>query len=251
MADGSHMTRLLVTLLALGLLASGCVGADAQRARDLLEDSQRAMSGLRSLSYEADMSVTGAGPAMAVRMRGASRLRGGRTVDQHVRISADAGERRRFTAEAVVRGNRAWMKTDGRWSPLGSASAPASFGGLGPELLEQLAPYIESVSVDEDAVVGGQPAVVISCRIDTAGLVGEVAKLAGASEFPGVDDMIEQAGDMLHDLEATLVLDQQTHLLEAARLTLGVHAEGRSIEIAVSLRVTGVNRPVAIPAPTV
>jgi hypothetical protein len=244
------MTRLIVTLLALGLLASGCVGAEAQRARDLLEDSHRAMSGLRSLSYEADVSVTGAGPEMAVRMRGASRLRGGRTVDEHVRISADARAGRRFAAEAVVRGNRAWMKTDGRWSALGSASSPASFGVVGPELLEQLAPYIESVSVDEGAVVGGEPAIVISCRIDTAGLVGEVAKLAGASEFPGFDEAIEQAGDVLDDLEATLVLDPLTHLLEAARLTLGVHAEGRSIELAVSLRVTGVNRPVTIPAPT-
>jgi hypothetical protein len=142
------------------------------------------------------------------------------------------------------------MKADGRWSALGSASSPANFGGLGPELLEQLAPYIESVFVDEDAVVGAKPAIVISCRIDTTGLVGEVAKLAGASEFPGFDAALEQAGDMLDDLEATLVLDPLTHLLEAARLTLGVHAEGRSIELAVSLRVTGVNRPVTIPALT-
>jgi hypothetical protein len=82
-----------------------------------------------------------------------------------------------------------------------------------------------------------------------AGLLQKAMDAAGTSSVQGFGPMLEQVLDGVGDLDATLVLDEGTHLLRAARLTLDLEAEGRAVQLAINLRVTGVNRPVRIPAP--
>ena len=45
------MTRLVLALFSLALLAGGCVGAEAKRAETLLRDAERALSQARTLRY--------------------------------------------------------------------------------------------------------------------------------------------------------------------------------------------------------
>jgi hypothetical protein len=246
------MTRLLLAVLAASLLVSGCAGAEAKHARDLLLQSEQAMREAQTLTYEADVSVTAAGQAFSARLQGAARLRGGRTVDQHVHVTAGGAGVEELEVEALVRDGRAWVRMGGRWTAAGRIDGnadTAALEGLGPELLGRLAPFIEDVSVQEGATAAGRPATVISCRIDTAGALGEVAGFAGASDFPGFDDAMQQVREALDDMRATLVLDPETRMLTAARLTLGFHAEGRSGSLELRLRVTKVNGSVRIPAP--
>jgi hypothetical protein len=61
--------------------------------------------------------------------------------------------------------------------------------------------------------------------------------------------MLGELLEGLGDVDAVLVLDERTRMLRAARLTLALEADGQMVELRISLRVTGVDRPVRIPSP--
>jgi hypothetical protein len=247
------MTRLLLVLLSVGLLAGGCIGAEAKRAETLLRDAERALGEARTLHYEVDLTVKGAGvPAnAAVRLRGAAKRVAGGGHDQVLRFSATGAGPDGMSGEVVVRGGRAWVRTGGRWLRAGSAGAPSTAGleRLGPDALAELAPFIEDVSVAEGRVVSGRPSAVVTCTIDTEGLLRKALESGGAAaSVSGFGQMFEQLLAGVGDLDATLVLDEGTHMLRAARMSLDLEAQGQAVQLAVSLRVTGVNRPVRLPA---
>jgi hypothetical protein len=248
------MTRLVLALLSFALLAGGCLGAEGKRAQALLQDAERALSGARSLQYEVDLTVRGAGvPAdAAVRLRGAAKRVAGGSHDQVLRVSATGAGASAMSAELVVRGGQAWVRTGGSWLRAGAAGAPSTAGleRFGPDALAELAPFIEDVSVAEGRIVAGKPSAVVTCRIDTAGLLQKALDTAGPNAIPSFGPIMEQVLAGIGDLDAVLVLDEGTHMLRAARMTLDLEADGRSVELAINLRVTGVNRPVRIPRPT-
>jgi hypothetical protein len=101
--------------------------------------------------------------------------------------------------------------------------------------------------VEEGQIVNGRPSAVVTCRIDTAGLMQKAVSSGEAAALPGFGPMLDQVLDGVGDLDAVLVLDEGTHMLRAARLTLDLEAQGQKVEIGISLRVTGVNQPVQIP----
>jgi hypothetical protein len=243
------MTRLLLVVLSLALLGAGCLGAEGKRAQTLLQDAEQALSGARSLHYEVDLTAKGAGVSGVVRLEGAAKRVADGSYDHVLQVSADEGGAQAFSGEFVVRGGQAWVRTGGRWVPAGSPGAPSAAGleQLGPDALAELAPYIEDVSVEEGQVVNGRPSAVVTCRIDTAGLVRKAVDSGGAAAVAGFGPMLDQVLDGVGDLDAVLVLDEGTHMLRAARLTLDLEPQGQKVEIGVSLRVTGVDQPVAIP----
>jgi hypothetical protein len=246
------MRRVLIGLLLLTLLAAGCAGAEARRAQELLRDAESALAGARTLHYEADLAVEGPGVSGVVRLRGAAKRSRGGAYDQVLRVSTEMPGAPAFSGEIVVRGGTAWLRIDGRWLPAGSAGSPSTAGleRLGPDALAQLAPFIEDVSVEEGQIVAGRKAVVITCRIDTAGLLREAVRLDEAEAVPGLGAMLGELLDGLGDVDAVLVLDERTRMLRAARLTLALEADGQMVELRISLRVTGVDRPVRIPSPS-
>jgi hypothetical protein len=246
------MTRLLLVLLSVGLLATGCIGAEAKRAETLLRDAERALSDARTLHYEVDLTVKGAGVPTnaAVRLRGAVKRAAGGSHDQFLRFSATGTGAAGMSGEIVVRGGQAWARTGGRWLRAGSAGAPTTAGleQLGPDALAELAPFIEDVSVAEGRVVAGRRSAVVTCTIDTEGLLRKALESGGAAAASGFGQMFEQLLEGVGDLDATLVLDEGTHMLRAARMSLDLEARGQAMQLAVNLRVTGVNRPVRLPA---
>jgi hypothetical protein len=247
------MKGLAAVLLLVSLLGSGCLGADARRARDLLQDAERAMSGARTLRYDADLTFAGGGATGVVRMRGAVRRTAAGAYDQVLRVTAEGPGLAGVEGRVVVRDGHAWAEVGGRWVDAGaSGDVGGAAGGLerfSPDDLARLAPYVEDVSVQENRVVAGRASAVVTCRIDAAGLVREFLDLGDGAAVPGLDGMVDRLAGGLGDVEAVLVLDQATHMLRAARLTLAFEAQGRRLELRVGLRITGVNRPVTIPVP--
>jgi hypothetical protein len=250
------MKRLAGVLLLAALLSSGCLGAEASRARDLLQDAERAMADVRTLTYEGDLTFEGAGETGVVRLRGAIRRADGGMYDQVLTVSAEGPGTAPVEGRVVVHDGHAWAETGGRWVDAGSAAGVGGAGGasgglesFSPDDLAKLAPYIEDVSVQENQIVAGSAAAVVACRIDAAGLLREITDFGGETAVPGFDEVVEHVADGLGDVDAVLVLDQATHMLRAARLTVAFEARGTRMELRVGLRITGVNRPVTIPEP--
>ena len=247
------MRRLAGVLLLVALLASGCLGADARRARDLLQGAERAMAGARTLRYEADLTFTGDGSTGVVRMRGAVRRTAAGAYDQVLRVTAEGPGMASLEGQVVVRDGHAWAKVGGRWIDAGAAGGSSAAGGLerfSPDDLARLARYVEDVSVQENRVVAGRASAVVTCRIDAAGLLREVLDFGDEAAVPGLDGLVDQVADGLGDVDALLVLDQGSHMLRAARLTVAFEAQGRRMELRVGLRITAVDEPVSIPLPT-
>jgi hypothetical protein len=247
------MRRLAGVLLLVALLASGCLGAEARRARDLLQDAERAMAGARTLRYEADLTFAGDGSTGVVRMRGAVRRTAAGTYDQVLRVRAEGPAVARMEGQVVVRDGHAWAEVGGRWIDAGAAVGGSSAAGglerFSPDDLARLAPHVEDVSVQENRVVAGRASAVVTCSIDAAGLLREALDVGDAAAVPGLDGMVDQLADGLGDVDAVLVLDQATHMLRAARLTVVFEAQGRRMELRVGLRITAVDEPVTIPLP--
>lgn len=247
------MKRLAGVLLLVALLASGCLGAEARRARDLLQDAERAVAGARTLRYEADLTFAGDGTTGVVRMRGAVRRTATGAYDQVLRVTAEGPGMTGVEGRVVVRDGHAWAEVGGRWIDAGAAGdAGSAAGGLerfSPDDLASLAPYVEDVSVQENRVVAGRASAVVTCRIDAAGLLREVLDTGDGAAVPGLDGLVDQLADGLGDVDAVLVLDQATQMLRAARLTVAFEAQGRRMELRVGLRITSVDKPVTIPVP--
>ena len=246
-----HVRHVLLALVSLALLAAGCAGAEARQARAVLQEAEAALTGARTLQYEVDVAVEGAGTSGVVRLRGAAKRTRGGTYDQVLRVSADAPGAHGLSTEVVVRSGVVWVRTDGRWMRAGSAglSGAAGLERFGPDSLAKLAPYIEDVSVDEGRVVAGRRSVVVACRIETAELLREAAGLDEAQSVPGLGAMLGELLGGVGDVDAVLVLDEATRMLRAARLSLEMEAQGQKVELRIGLRVTGMNRPVRIPSP--
>jgi hypothetical protein len=247
------MKRVAGVLVLVALLASGCLGAEARRARDLLQDAERAMAGARTLRYEADLTFAGDGSTGVVRMRGAVRRSAAGAYDQVLRVTAEGPGMAAVEGQVVVRDGHAWAEVGGRWIDAGAAGHGSSAAGglerISPDDLARLAPYVEDVSVQENRAVAGRPSAVVTCRIDAAGLLREALDIGDGAALAGLDGLVDQLADGLGDVDAVLVLDHATHMLRTARLRVAFEAQGRRMELRVGLRVTGVNRPVAIPVP--
>jgi hypothetical protein len=247
------MKRVAGVLLLVALLASGCLGAEARRARDLLQDAERAMAGARTLRYEADLTFAGDDSTGVVRIRGAVRRTPAGAYDQVLRVTAESPGMAGVEGQVVVRDGHGWAEVGGRWIDAGAAGDGSSAAGglerFSPDDLARLAPYVEDVSVQENRVVAGRASAVVTCRIDAAGLLREVLDIGDGPAVPGLDGLVDQLADGLGDVDGVLVLDQPTHMLRAARLTVAFEAQGRRMELRVGLRITGVDTPVTIPLP--
>jgi hypothetical protein len=151
----------LAALLALAVvLLTGCAGADAGRAQELLAASEAAAAGLKTAAYAGELELRAEGQDVVARLRVAVRQRGGRPVAQHVRFAA-GGQ----AAEVVVRDGRAWARTGGDWQPVPLGQA-AAFDAVGPGLAARLLDAIDDVSVDEGAVVAGEPSATVKVVLD-------------------------------------------------------------------------------------
>ena len=50
------------------------------------------------------------------------------------------------------------------------------------------------------------------------------------------------------DIKAVLSIDERTHLLDAASITLSIEAQGKKLEFELRYRLTSANEPVVLPS---
>ncbi len=166
-------------------------------------------------------------------------------------------------ATMVMRGDRAWVSTNGSWTSvpvppeLKQAEGSAS---LGSAAFQELASYVRDIRVTEHQLMNGKPSTIIAGEIDTAGLLQATTKLGSFSKLSGAAPPELQAlegfdfgnlstfGIELGDVSAVLTIDESSHLLSSALVRLTVKLKDETMELRLGYRLTSSNAPVELPA---
>lgn len=250
--DADAVIRLSVIVVGAALFLSGCSTEEGAHAQELLQQAEQAQAKLHSATFEANLGFVMDGKQIELAMKGAASTQGA-AFSMH---ASGIPEATGTDFQIVVRGNRAWMSYgDGKWA---SMPVPAEMkqqlngmsGSMGADAFQQLASYVRDVRVAEHQQIAGKPVTTIAGEIDTAGLLQAMTKLGslsgsgnGAFSFD-LDDL----GLKIGDISAVLSIDERTHLLDAALLTLGLEAQGKKLELELRYRLTSSNKPVTLPS---
>ena len=153
----------------------------------------------------------------------------------------------------VVRGNRAWMSTptaSGLSMPVPKEMNGKS-GSMGADAFQQLARYVRDVRVAEHQQIEGKSVTTIAGEIDTAGLLKAVTKLGSLSgpggEKPAFAFDLDDLGLKIGDIKAVLSIDESTHLLSTALVTLGMDVAGQEAEARAALPAHELERAGQVP----
>ena len=235
---------LLLALVPAVLLAAGCSTAEGQRAQELLLAADAAQAQLTSSSFEGGLSFALSGQKVGLRFEGAgSKQRG------YLSMRSNGLPGASFDMQVVVRDEQIWMKLDGRWQKLPAASGPElGSASLGPAAFAELARHVKDVRVTENQLVDGRAVSVVAGEIDTVGLLGAMSKLGGLGELSPSGLDLNELGAGIGDIEAVLTIDERTHLLDSALVTLSIDAAGEPVEVTLNYRLTSANQPVRIPS---
>jgi hypothetical protein len=241
-------------LALVAVLLTGCAaGPDGQRAQELLQQAQAANANLKSATYVATMSFSGAGQSFKVTMDGGALLKGKSAGDQFLRMRAEGLPAELGMSGQVMlmvkRGDRMTITMGGQTqvqrAPAelnGDTNAWASLASL------DLASCVRKVDVEEGRSLNGEPATRIAGTVDTACLFASLVKLSGLGSLAGQSVDAKKLGDSVGDIHATLFVSERSQLLIGGLVSLNAHAQGRTLEVQFSYRLTSVNEPVRFPS---
>lgn len=230
---------LLPALVAALLLLAGCSGAEAERAQQLLRQSDEALQALQSFRFAGRLTLESEGVELRFVLKGGGNKRGGASY-LTMRGEGVPG----FPELTVVQqGETLWLRQGGGWTRM---RAPAGQ----PSGLEQfdLGAYVEDVRVEEDATVGGEPAVKLSGVIDSAGVVRAV--LGGLEDAAGAGLSLDEVEDALGDVHVVLYVSEVSHLPLRTLVDMTIEAEGHRADLRFDFALEPSRRPVRIPIPT-
>jgi hypothetical protein len=242
--------RLSAILVGAALLLSGCSTEEGARAQELLQQAERAQAQLRSATFEVSLGFVMDGQQVDLALQGAASKQGAAFSLRATGLPGAAGRDVRF----VVRGKRAWTSDGGgRWQAMPvPPDVGAASGSMGAQAFQELARHVQDVRVTEHRQVAGKPVTTIAGEIDTAGMLETFSKLGSLSgaggDNAGFAFELDDLGLELGDIEAVLSIDERTHLLDAALVTLAIEAQGKKLELELRYRVTSWNQPVELPA---
>lgn len=236
------MRRLLAFALVVSVaaVASGCSGAEAQKAQTILDQSTAAMADVKSVSFAMRMWTSGgpAGTEFTVLMRGGGYQKGKRAGESYVTLSS-SNVPGIGSMTIVIRHNMLYVKAGGSWSRV---PAPANQASADPLAGLDLTRYVTDVRVEEGVEVEGEPMDRVTGVIDTAGaLNGVLGTLGGAGGGLG-------ASDALGDIRAVLYVSQTTHLPMRTLIDMPISIVGQTIAMHMDLVITSANEPVSIPS---
>ena len=232
------MRRVALALaLVAALLPLGCAGTEGQRAQDLLEQSDRALAGVKSFRLAGRMWMETPVGDFTFVLRGGGNSKGGGS--SYVTMSApDVPQFPEVTV--VTRGRTVWVKAGGAWErtelPAGQATGVEQF---------DFTPYVEDVDVEDGHVVSGEPAVKVSGVFDTAGLVDGIFSQLGSMPGGALPDVSDSFGDT----RLVLYISEVSHLPLRTLLDMSIEAGGETVEMHMDFALAGVNKPVRIPGP--
>ncbi len=243
----------LAKLLLVTLLLAGCAaGPDGQRAQELLQQAQAANANVKSATYVATMAFTGEGQKFQLSMEGGALMKGKRAGDQYLRMRPEGLPAQLGMSGdlmlMVKRGNRLTLTMGGRTQalpvPSDLSTQTQAWGSLASL---DLVSCVKKVDVEEGRNLNGEPASRIAGTIDTACVVRSLAKLSGLGSLTGSNVDTSKIGHTLGDVRATLFVSDRSHLLIGGLISLTAKAEGRTMDIQFSYRLTSVNDPVRFP----
>jgi hypothetical protein len=245
--------RLGTLALVVALLTGCAAGPDGQRAQELLQQAEAANAGMKSATYVATVAFSGAGQKFKLTMEGGALLKGKAAGDQFLRMRAEG-----LPAELgmsgdmmlmVKRGNRITLTADGRTqvlpAPRELAGGTKAWGSLASF---ELASCVEKVDVEEGRNLNGEPATRIAGSVDTACLLRSLVKLSGLGALAGQSLDTDKLGDSVGDIKATLFVSERSHLLIGGLVSVNAHAQGQTLDVQFSYRLTSVNAPVRFPS---
>jgi hypothetical protein len=231
---------LALTAVLVACALVGCSGADAQRAQELLQQSNHALLEVKSFRFAGRMWMKGPDGVgeISLTMRGAATQTGAGASYLTLRGQGVPGFPE---TTVVVRGKRAWMGVGGSWTPMpappGQTSAAAQF---------DFTPYVEDVRVESGPLVDGEPSVKIVGVLDTAafaqGMLGQLGSASGADSA-----LLPDVSDAFEDTRVVLYLSETTHLPLRGLLDMAMEAEGERFELHMDFSMKGFDRPVRIP----
>jgi hypothetical protein len=242
--------RRLAAFLGLVALLAGCSGEEGLRAQRLLLDADAAHARLSSATFSVDLAFDVMGQKGAVVLDGGGYLKGKRAGDAVLRLRTE-GLPSGFTFTFVTRGREAYLGVDGEWQryPLATGARSRS-GSLDLRRLLRFGRHVKDVDVAEGTPIDGEPTTRISGVLDTKALLRSLeglGSLPGAARLGSFDasDLAAKIGDV----HAILLVSDRTKLVRMAIVELELEAGGESMELKLVYRLTGANRPVAIPVP--
>ena len=229
----------LTAVLAVCAFA-GCSGAEAQRAQELLQQSNQALLEVQSFRFAGRMTMTGPDGVgeISLAMRGAATQKGAGAsyLTMHAQGIPGFPE-----MTVVVRGQRAWLGTSGSWTPMpvppGQTSAAAQL---------DFTPYVEDVQVESGPLLEGEPTVKIVGVLDTAafaqGMLGQLGSLSGTGSA-----LLPDMSDVFEDTRIVLYLSEMTHLPLRGLVDMAMDVEGERLEMHLDFSMKGYDKPVRIP----
>jgi hypothetical protein len=230
----------VAALLVTALVASGCSGADAQKAQALLDQTTLASANVKSISFSIRMWSSGApdGADFVFLLHGGAYNKGKNKGDSFLTMSGLPGM---GEISMATRHGHAYVKARGKWAevPLPAGyQDPSAFAGF------DLAAYVTDVRVEAGLVVEGEPMSRVTGTIDTSAAVkGLLSRLGAASG----GSLPAEVTDSLGDMRAVLYISDVTHLPMRALVDLPIHVAGEKITMHMDMVVTAVNEPVSIP----
>jgi hypothetical protein len=231
----------IVTILAAGLLLSGCSTEEGLRAQELLRQAEAAQAAVASSTFDGSMALSVEGMNVRMLFNGATSGEG-QWFALRTNGIPNGGD---LAMQVLVRGNRAWMDMGRGWRST-QAAAGSSAKGMSAAAFQELARYVKDVRVTEHQLIAGKSVTTIAGDIDTEAMVEALADFGSIAQ--GSFDLSKLGVD-LGDINAVLTIDERTHLLDTAYITFSMSAEGKSAEIELRYRLTSVNEPVKLPAP--
>ncbi|HYY33071.1 MAG TPA: hypothetical protein VE693_05735 [Gaiellaceae bacterium] len=224
----------LLLLAAAVAVAPACSGVDAQEAQQLLAESDAAFANVRSATFSASMTITGAGQELKMTMSGGGYAQGGRSGDFYV--VATATNLPFHELALVKRGDAASMTVDG--ASLGQVPFPPAAPADSLKLVDY-SRYVKDVHVEHGKLIDGEPMTKVSGVIDTAALVhGALGDLSGS----GLN-----LADALGDTHLVLYLSDVTHLPMRGLVDLHMKLAGQKVEMHMDFAYTSYNEKLEFP----
>jgi hypothetical protein len=238
-------------VVALLPLLTGCSGAAALRAEELLRESSQAQQLLRSETFTGRITASVQGQDFVVNLHGGAYLRGPHAGDLYVDVDIPPSTMvpvQVGTIRLIRRGAALSMTLAGRRlvfpAPASSSrstqSTNAALAGL------DLAKYVKDVKVEEGRMLAGASVAKVTGILDTASLVKAFSALDTLSAASG--QPLPDVSGSFGDTRVVAYFSERTHRLLAALVDLSVHANGQSAQLHFDLGFQRFNKPVAFPA---
>jgi hypothetical protein len=229
----------LLALTACAAVAAGCSGRDAQEAQLLMAQADAAFATVRSATFTARFSTSGAPQELAMTMVGGGYVKGKHAGDAYAVMTAeDLGFHQLVF---VQRGGQISSSIDGQRLP----SMPAPETAANPVGALDLARYVKDIEVEHGKLIDGEPMTKVTGVIDTAGLVRESLSAIGGVAALGDSDL--DLDKTLGDTRVVLYLSDVTHLPMRGLVDMHLDAAGEEFELHIDFAYTSINERVDFP----